>query len=154
MNLAESVENLYKQFQKYDLPEKIHGCPHCELDDAETKLHSVSLAQLSWDDFGVYPFKAMTTFGDELDFKHFLPRILELFTFDYFNSHYSFDIFLEKLKYANWKSWENYERDSILIVIKSWMGTLDPNDKESDYEKSIYEEIDEILHEYRIELVR
>jgi hypothetical protein len=144
------IEALYKVFAKYPIVEKIEGCPHCKLESAEKGLHCRPLRELTWDDLGVYPFKAMTTFGDVNDFKHFLPRILELHIKDCDSERYDFDVFLSKLKYAGWEKWEENERNTIHKSISSWLASLDPLDKENEYELSKYEEVSEALKEREI----
>lgn len=96
--LAQAKATVYEAFRGYPLKPKIEVCPHCELDFAEASLHARALQDLPWADLGVYPFKAMTIFGDESDFKHFLPRILELYVLDHEGAHYDVAVIFEKLK--------------------------------------------------------
>ena len=148
--LKKSIQNLYRVFEKYPLAKKIIGCPHCELDNAESKLHNNSLKNLTWEDFGVYPAKAMTTFGEVDDFKHFLPRLLELYAIDYNNLKYDFDYILHKLEYGHWEDWDKLEQQAVSNFVRSWFDSLDSNYDESGYICSIYEEIHVSIQKFKL----
>ncbi len=113
-----SIENLYEVFHKYPLKPKIAGCPCCVSDADRLTLHSKPLRDLKEDDISRYAFKAMSTWGDVEDFKHFLPRIFELMS----TTDFAVDTFviLEKLDYGNWTGWEQEEQDAILDFLYSW----------------------------------
>ena len=81
-SLQAAIEGLYAAFARYPLRAHIDGCPHCDLGAAERGLHARPLRDLREDDLGRYPFKAMSTFGNVDDFRHFFPRIAELITYD------------------------------------------------------------------------
>ncbi len=117
LNVA--VGELYKVFARcYPLRSHIEGCPHCVGSDDDIALHSKPLRQLTAQELGRYAFKAMTTWGDDHDFRHFLPRLLELLAFD---SQLAInpEILLGKLHYANWHSWPNVEQRSIEAYLKA-----------------------------------
>ena len=77
--LHESIEQLYAALEKYPLNCKMNGSPlYHDLARWNQVLSAKSLRNLSVDDLRIYYFKAMTTWGDINDFKHFLPRIFEL----------------------------------------------------------------------------
>jgi len=142
------IENLYKVFSRYPLREKIVGCPHCELKEAESRLHTTSLREITWEDFGVYPFKAMTTFGDVEDFKHFLPRLLELYKKDYDGSRYSIGILLTKLNYGEWHNWQADEKNAISGFLESWINSLNIPGKISRDDETFFKDIEVYLEEY------
>lgn len=135
--LSESIRQLYNCFLRYPLKAKIEGCPHCNLGNSESALHNKSLNDLTWDDLGVYPFKAMTTFGDVDDFKHFLPRILELLATDFFNAHYDTELILGKLNYGKWAEWPPEEQAAIRQFLDRWFRTFT---SDSDDDRDAYEE--------------
>jgi hypothetical protein len=101
-SLKKSIENLYSVFSKYEIRSFIEGCPCCVSDRDKEKIHSKELRELEEEDLSRYAFKAMTTWGNVDDFKHFLPRILEL-CIDHDLGIHPFGIF-GKLKYGNGKS--------------------------------------------------
>jgi len=82
----------------------------------------------------------MSTFGEVEDFKHFLPRILELYTRDFYGGGYDFGLFLSKLEYAKWYRWPVHERDVVVQTVRAWLQSLDPSERDSNYEPSVYEE--------------
>lgn len=110
-NLKKSIENLYKIFAKYSFKNKIEGCPCCVGKQENRVLHSKSLRELSGKDLSFYGFKALTTFGDVEDFKHFLPRLFEIT----FEDDFAYDtaILFRKLKYADWQNWDESEKSAI-----------------------------------------
>jgi len=80
----------------------------------ERGLHRVPLRELTVDDLEMLAFRAMTTFGDEQDYRHFLPRILELASFGR-TPHIGFDLWLigNKLTYGRWTTWPADEQAAI-----------------------------------------
>ena len=112
------IDELYKTFYKYPFKSTIEGCPCCVSDNDKLTLHSKQLRELEDEDISRYAFKAMTTWGDVNDFKHYLPRIFELaatrkLIVDTF-------VILGKLDYGNWKGWETDEQNSIQKFLKAW----------------------------------
>src|SRR5262245_5581830 len=122
--LRRAIETLYEVFGCYGLKSKMDLCPDCELDAAEASLRTRPLQTLTWKDFGVYPFKAMTTFGDESDFKHFLPRLFELYALDREGARYGVATVFEKLDYAAWTSWPEPEAAAIRDAVRAWLQSL------------------------------
>jgi hypothetical protein len=147
-DLRQGAEALYEVFSVYPLKPKIEGCPHCELEAAEESLHTRPLRELAWDDFGVYPFKAMTTFGDAQDFKHFLPRLFELYVLDHPGSHYGPFILFAKLDYADWTTWPTSEADGVRNFVKLWKKFLMSEPGEAEAGNWQLEELQMALREY------
>lgn len=113
-----AIEELYKTFGKYPFKSTMEGCPCCVSDKDKSTLHSKRLRELEDDDISRYTFKAITTWGDVNDFKHYLPRIFELaakrkLLVDTF-------VILGKLDYGNWSEWESDEKNSIKKFLKAW----------------------------------
>ncbi len=144
--LVDVVDNLYEVFNKYTLKEKMAFCECCQLEADEIKLHNKPLNIMNSKDFGPYPGKAMTTFGDEDDYRHFLPRLLELEALGYYPD---LQWILMKLDYAGWKKWDKKEVDAILNFFRVLLSTL-PNEKEDgyEYENTEYEEMIEELEQF------
>lgn len=113
-----ATENLYKTFSKYPFKSTIEGCPCCVSDSDKSTLHSKQLRDLDDEDLSRYAFKAMTTWGDVSDYKHYLPRIFELTAQR--KSIVDTFVILGKLDYANWKQWETEEQDSVNEFLKVW----------------------------------
>lgn len=62
----------------------------------------------------------MTTWGTEEDFKHFLPRLAELYA-DGSLAEFSDDaMFGSKLKYAKWLTWPVREINAVRLFLSAW----------------------------------
>jgi hypothetical protein len=96
----------------------MEGCPCCVSDGDKEKLHTKELRLLEESDISKYAFKALTTWGDTDDFKHYLPRIFELLS----TTNFAVDTFvvLRKLNYAHWTTWPDAEQKSIHIFLLAW----------------------------------
>lgn len=116
--LKKSIDDLYTVFSKYPLRSKIEGCPCCVSETDQLPLHKLPLKKLSSDDLSRFAFKALTTWGTEDDFRHFLPRIFELVATTGFGTH--FFIVLDKLHYGKWKQWKQPEIDAIKLFLETW----------------------------------
>jgi hypothetical protein len=99
--LIESVERLYKVFSRYPLHKHVEGCPCCVHETDKRALEAKPLRQLTSSDLGRYAFKAMTTWGDKDDFRHFLPRIFELLVSEK-GMGWDEEVILGKLALAEW----------------------------------------------------
>ncbi|MEV6963795.1 hypothetical protein AB0M47_01685 [Hamadaea sp. NPDC051192] len=75
--LQQAVEGVYAAFAHHRLPAAIEYCDHCVGAEENEILMTVPLRQLSSEQLRRYAWKAMTTWGGDADFRHFLPRILE-----------------------------------------------------------------------------
>lgn len=117
-SLKKSIENLYSVFSKYEIRSFIEGCPCCVSDRDKEKIHSKELRELEEEDLSRYAFKAMTTWGNVGDFKHFLPRILEL-CIDHDIGIQPFGIF-GKLKYGKLEIWEYAEKEAVTTFLLEW----------------------------------
>lgn len=108
--LTEAIENLYAVFARYLLRHSMDCCPHCTSDDDLPPLQADPLRELSADSLERFSFKAMTTWGDADDFRHFLPRLLELVARD---DALDFDLLTSKLNYGNWRTWPTEQQTAI-----------------------------------------
>jgi hypothetical protein len=96
----------------------MEGCPCCVSDSDKEQIHSKQLRELEEDDLSRYAFKALSTWGDTEDFKHYLPRIFELCS----TTEFIVDTFviLGKLSYANWRTWPINEQKAIEDFLYEW----------------------------------
>src|SRR5262245_16013964 len=78
LDVPVAVAGLYDVFALYRLGEVVEGCSHCVAVGDERALHRAPLRRLDGRSLGRYAFKALTTWGDVDDLRHFLPRLLEL----------------------------------------------------------------------------
>lgn len=116
-DLQNSIDDLYNVFSDYLRPETIDTSPVKDFDEAWSAIGSKPLRTLSSDELCQYAFSALTTIGDEKDFKHFLPRLLELTISDL---SYCNDILALKLVYAKWRSWPENEQSAIENFLMAW----------------------------------
>src|SRR6267143_4064753 len=80
--LRDAIEPLYVAFSQYRLRERIVACNHCHGSEDDRLLRSKQLRELGVQKLHHYIGDAMTTWGDDYDFRHFLPRILEIYALD------------------------------------------------------------------------
>lgn len=123
MKLQEANQQLYLTFGKYSPKAPMNACPcGCISDDDKLKLLSKDLKTITTDDISKYAFKAMSTWGDLEDFKHFLPRIFELMS----TTGIDTDTFviLKKLDDGDWSAWPAIEQDVIREFLIAWWCNL------------------------------
>jgi len=118
MHLENTIEALYETFADYPFKSSMEGCPCCVSGSDKEKIHTASLRDLAAGDLSRYAHKAMTTWGDTDDFRHFLPRILELLAADQFDS-----AVLRKLDHGQWKTWPVNEQAAIGDFLVAWWET-------------------------------
>jgi hypothetical protein len=114
--LQSAIEGLYETFSAYPLRNYTDPCTHCHQNpDEEKRLHAKPLRQFTHSDLARYASDALYTWGDENDFRHFLPRLFELVFEAEFN-----DIIFEdpeslfrRLDYATWSSWPVAEQQAV-----------------------------------------
>ena len=149
-----AIENLYSTFSTYAFNSTMEGCPCCVSNTDKEKIHSKKLRELTEVDLSRYTAKAMTTWGDENDYKHYLPRIFELLsTTDIIVSTF---IVLGKLEYGQWKTWKENEQVAIKKFLFAWWTDLVKNKNSFDYEAFIEvlkltDNIDEFLKLWTID---
>ena len=107
-----AIQTLYSTFASYALRPHVDGCPCCVTDNLENQIHSTTLRKLSPLDLGEFGRKAMTTWGEVEDFKHFLPRLFEIKTFSP-RRHTDSEVLFGKLDYGNWHGWPIEEQTAV-----------------------------------------
>lgn len=129
-----AIETLYDTFSMYPFKSTMEGCPCCVSDSDKEKIHSKHLRDLNEDDLSRYAFKAMTTWGDTDDFKHYLPRIFELLA----TTGFIVDTFvvLGKLEYGKWREWSDEEKSAITNFLFAWW--TDTVKHKSYFDKEIF----------------
>jgi hypothetical protein len=128
-----TVSQLYRLFKSYRLGNDFTGCEDCVSTTDSTRLASIPLHELTIAHLDQYAFKAMTTWGRERHFKHFLPRLLELAFEDYLGFSFP-EVLLGKLAYAKWTAWPVPEREAVRNFLDSfWLHQLhSPGDFPTD----------------------
>jgi hypothetical protein len=124
IELERAIDALYDVFGRYPLKGQIDTCPHCQLEGAERLLHTRPLRELTWVELRPFASKALTTFGDENDFRHFLPRVLELYARDALGAPPHLFMFCNKLDYAGWTAWPPDEVAAVRSFLDAWKRVL------------------------------
>ena len=110
--LEEAIENLYAVFAAYVLHGPVDGCPPLAPVE-EDRLQSVPMRQLSGHDLATFAFRTLTTVGTLDDFKHFLPRLLEVVA-DHGSLGYTTpEVVLGKLRYGEWALRPQVEQQAV-----------------------------------------
>lgn len=91
------------------------ACPHCVGTADVAKLSRLPLWALTPNELERYAWKAMTTWGDVDDYRHFLPRLCELAVGPTVRAWYALDCdgLLGKLAYGSWRTWPEAERRAL-----------------------------------------
>lgn len=122
MDIEEAIENLYDVFSKYT-PSDMHYCKCGCIKEIEVqKLASKPLKQLEEEHFAYYHGSAVYTWGDVEHYKHFLPRILEVYHLK--KGRAIIDLFeiSTKLEGVDWHKWDVLEIDAIKgFVLANWI---------------------------------
>lgn len=111
----------------------MQGSPNYDnLEEWNEELYSKELKSLSAQDLCRFTGKAMTTWGDVDDYKHFLPRIFELT--GEVDTPYEVWIAFDKLEYANWDSWDEAEKNAVHeYMISLWENLLKDDSEKAEW---------------------
>jgi hypothetical protein len=117
-----AIDGLYEAFATRPLRECTERCEHCATVEDERTLHAAPLRQVGAAAIARYAAHAMTTWGDERDFAHFLPRIFEIAaTQDWPDV----EVVLAKLRRAGWRAWPDAEQRAVERYLSAlWGATI------------------------------
>ncbi len=119
--ISAGLEKLYSCFSNYTTVNMQACTCGCISDEQIRRLNAKPLRVLSLDDLGFYHHKAMTTWGDVPHYKHFLPRILELYVSKRDNPQFGLEEITCKLNEAAWTEWPEEERNTIKeFMLSDW----------------------------------
>jgi hypothetical protein len=115
VTLRNAIEGLYTAFSDYPLPKFTDPCLHCHSLEDEAKLRSAPLREIDSDHLRDYAVDALLVWGDVPVFKHFLPRIFELFvsTPDPAIVFADPEIMFSKFRHAAWRTWPAGEQSAV-----------------------------------------
>lgn len=112
----QSIAEVYKTFNAYTAANMNHcDCGCIDLNDVK-RLASKKLRDLEDEDLAPYHGSALYTWGDVEHYKHFLPRILEVYSMSKGRGLIGLEEIVTKLKYAQWDSWNGNE----VVAIKNF----------------------------------
>lgn len=112
-----ALERLYEIFSRYPLLDNSEVCEHCVAPEVLESIHAVPLRQLSASALGHYAWN-VSTWGEIEDFKHYLPRLLELLISEELDGVHA-PVLMGWLG-VHWHAWPQDERDAVVSVIDEW----------------------------------
>ncbi len=132
--VTKAIEAAYAAFASYPRPKRMPGASNRDpeeilADIAETPLRDLTPAQIAF-----YARSAITTVGDGRDYKHFLPRILELTILEPSWPGPEKQVTAGKIVMADWANWPDGERRPVLAAFSEALrdSFSDPPDILSD----------------------
>jgi len=124
------IAKAYRIFARYPFPVTMEGAPKHNMPEVLMKLRAAPLKALSAENLGPFAGSAIYTIGEIDDYKHFLPRILELGRGEHPHVGLSPEAIAGKVVYAGWTQWPEVEQAVIRDVLASAWRVLrasDPN---------------------------
>lgn len=112
-HLQQRIDEAYEAFSGYLRPVSVHASPERNPAEILEDLTSAPLRELGEKALGPYSSRAMTTAGDLEDYKHFLPRILELSLTNGGQPGLEPELVSSKLDHAAWRRWPVAEQAAI-----------------------------------------
>lgn len=133
-----SIEILYDTFAKYQGLSKLEGSPlYDDLNTWNKELRSKKLKELTDEDLSRFAGKVILTWGDENDYRYYLPRILELTA--ELKTPYDIWTLYSRLEDANWKTWDIEEQTAINdFTLELWNNLLNDNSEKAEWEFKEY----------------
>ncbi|AZO47747.1 MAG: hypothetical protein EOS54_09995 [Mesorhizobium sp.] len=111
--LQRLIDDCYDAFAPCPPPRVLRASPLRDPVAILKTLTSAPLRELTGEQIGPYAGWAITTVGDVADYKHFLPRILELAVFDQRWHGLDPPIIASKLSRGGWRTWPRDERAAV-----------------------------------------
>jgi hypothetical protein len=136
--LKNNIEKLYETFEKYHSNSAMNGSPNYDdLVKWNKELFSKPLPELNEDDLSRFSGKVMTTWGTANDYKHFLPRILELTA--ELKTPYEIWIAFDKLTLAEFEIWIEEEQKVVHeFMIALWESIVNDDSRKAEFEFKDY----------------
>ena len=118
--LKDAIEGLYRVFERYPLRPSTEPCLHCHEPGDEKVLHEHLLRALSAEDLSGFAGEALMVWGTEVDFKHFLPRIMEITVAQDGLDWPDIESIFGRLANAKWREWPADEREAVEAVLRAF----------------------------------
>lgn len=113
-NLRAAIEQSYVVFAGMPCPRTLETSPLRNGDEILRTLTSVPLRELGGEQIGPYSGWAITTVGNDRDYRHFLPRILELAVTEPVWLGMEPAVIASRLGMATWRAWPGDQRAAVL----------------------------------------
>lgn len=118
----QAIRRLYEVFARYPARSDMPRCEHCATKDEIARLCATPLAELTEGSLNFYSLHAISTVGEVVDFKHFLPRMFESMLWG--NGAIDVEIIVGKLPYGRWREWPSEEQAAISAFFSAWWSHL------------------------------
>lgn len=115
-----TIRGLYQAFAAYPREQSIEICPHCVNRPEPEVLPRIPLERLSCPQLSPFAFRAISTWGTADDYKHFLPRVLELAASPEGRDWPGLDlgVVAGKLDLAGFGGWAGVERQAVTAYLR------------------------------------
>ncbi len=116
--LTRRAEQLYDVFSRYPARP---GMPHCNHGMNAEEIHGLCerpLRGLNQSQLHRYIWHAPEVIGEVVDFKHFLPRIIEAFFLE--DSEIGLEVLCGKFAECDWTKWPLPEQEAVVAFLKAW----------------------------------
>ncbi len=124
-DLSESIQDLYEVFDRYPVRRNMPHCECCVTSEDIDLICSKPLRELAAADLGKYAEKAITTWGDVEDWKHFLPRLMELIATEGLVHWANPETVFSRFREGKWEGWDPVERHAVgFYFVSLWRFVL------------------------------
>lgn len=110
----EVIEDIYHAFRRVPQRIKILGCTHCCTTEQELKALEKGVRGAPKSAVKTLAHNGISTVGNELDYKYFLPRILHEFYLDFDFFDLCIDALTTRIKMAGFEDWKAVEKEATL----------------------------------------
>ncbi|MEU6424426.1 hypothetical protein ABZ860_00910 [Microbispora sp. NPDC046973] len=117
-DLDRALGALYGAFSRYPLPAKTDACEHCVSAERVRAARAAPLRMLSASALEPYAWNGLYTWGDVEEFKHYLPRLLELLILEELDGVHARSLMLRLG--VRWQNWRRIERDTVVAAVGAW----------------------------------
>ena len=130
-----AITKLYAVFARYSRPQSMHAAEKHDVKKVMARLMAAPLRDLAAENLGAYAASALYTIGDLGEYKHFLPRILDLSLTSTGWIGLDPEVIANKLNYTKWQQWPSDEKTAIQGAFKAgWRSSrnVSPDIREAD----------------------
>ncbi|MGI5487913.1 hypothetical protein [Microtetraspora malaysiensis] len=117
-DLDRALDALYAAFSRYPLPAKADVCDHCVSAERVRAARAAPLRILTASALEPYAWNGLNTWGDVEEFKHYLPRLLELVILEELDGLHAPSLMLRLG--VRWHSWRKTEQEAVIATIGAW----------------------------------
>ncbi|HTQ14457.1 MAG TPA: hypothetical protein VMH86_11335 [Rhizomicrobium sp.] len=118
-SLRLALEAAYKAFSSVPFPRYLETSPLRDGGKILRTLAAAPLRHLTSEQVGPYAGWAITTVGSEMDYRHFLPRILELAVESPTHLGLMAPVIAGRITLGNWIHWPARQHDTVLEVFRT-----------------------------------